>query len=131
MIDPMQLVRDIAAGKVFLPSDDNKEEKVMNPELIQRAALIVATMETPGGKALLEEMEKLANQFCLKPENFIKRDAVTGATSVDVCLVSVMAGARMAFDEIKRLVNKCGKIVEGAAKKAETSSAVESVTSNV
>lgn len=84
------------------------------------AAELLKMKETPGGKVLLENIEKVYNEFAFTPEQFLKTvtDPNGNDTSiVDSVLVARLAGAREAVRAIMYMFDAAQSVIDAEAEK--------------
>lgn len=84
---------------------------------IEKAGKVYETVETEGGKLLIEEMNRLIELWDLSPEEMF-RETATGESIVDVALVARSAGGRQALQAVLAWIDACKKTVERAARES-------------
>lgn len=119
-IDPMDLIRGIANGG-GAPDvlANNAANEAKRRERVAQAALIVEMLATPAGKALREQIEKMAETYIQPPEKFTFVNE-QNRVCVNEFLVAKFAGGREVLNSILLWFNGCGTLIQEEAKRKQT-----------
>lgn len=116
-MDPVESVNSMleTMGLPKMQGKPSQEEE--RKSSVERAAAVLLALDTPGGAAIKETVAKLMEGTMVPPETYVR--TVNGQSSVDATQVALHAGYRQALKDISAFMEKCGKIVDEEAKRAD------------
>lgn len=113
MTEAMKKGEEMVANMLASATEGSADEKQAK---VERAAAIATMLETPGGKLVLAEIERMMELVHYQPEAYFT-ELPDGSQVVNANMVARSAGVREGLSMMKSWFLSCKKLIEQEAKK--------------